>query len=78
MDKRATPRRTVRKAGIIEFGGGAFSCMIKDISTAGAALDVPSAASIPDRFTLVVPADDLHFRCHAIWRKEMRIGVAFE
>ncbi|HVX79401.1 MAG TPA: PilZ domain-containing protein [Bradyrhizobium sp.] len=78
MDKRATPRRVVRKPGIIEFGGGAFSCMVRDLSTAGAALDVPSVAGIPDRFTLAVPADDLHFQCHVIWRKEMHMGVSFE
>jgi hypothetical protein len=78
MDKRVTPRRPVRKPGIIEFGGGAFSCMVRDLSTAGAALDVPSVVGIPDRFTLVVSADDLHLQCHVVWRKEMRIGVSFE
>jgi hypothetical protein len=52
--------------------------MVRDLSTAGAALDVPSVVGIPDRFTLVVSADDLHLQCHVVWRKEMRIGVSFE
>jgi hypothetical protein len=78
MDKRAAPRRPVRKAGTIEFSGAAFSCMVRNLSTSGAALDVPSVIGIPDRFTLVIATDDLHFRCHTIWREEMRVGVAFE
>lgn len=78
MDKRAAPRRPVRKAGTIEFSGAAFSCMVRNLSTSGAALDVPSVIGIPDRFTLVIPTDDLQFRCHTIWREEMRVGVAFE
>src|SRR4051794_30769208 len=78
MDKRAAPRRQVRKVGTIEFGGGAFSCMVRDLSSAGAALDLPSAAGIPDHFVLIVPADGLRFGCHTIWRKETRIGIRFD
>jgi hypothetical protein len=36
------------------------------------------AGSIPDRFTLVVRTDQLKRPCHVIWRKEKRIGVAFD
>jgi PilZ domain len=68
----------VRKAGTIEFSGAAFSCMVRNLSTSGAALDVPSVIGIPDRFTLTIPTEDLHFPCHTIWREEMRVGVAFE
>jgi hypothetical protein len=33
---------------------------------------------IPDRFTRVVPSDQLKRPCHVAWRKERRIGVAFD
>ena len=52
------------KPGTIEFGGGAGSCMVRNVSTLGAALD-----------TLV--ADGSHRTCQIIWRKR-RIGVEFD
>jgi hypothetical protein len=33
---------------------------------------------IPDRFTLIVPTDQLKRRCHIVWRKQKRIGIAFD
>jgi hypothetical protein len=76
MDKRSSPRRRVLKAGTIEFGGGAFSCAIRDRSDTGAMLDVPSPIGIPDHFVLVT--DSSRIPCRVIWRKEKRIGVTFE
>ena len=32
----------------------------------------------PDRFTLFVPSEHLKRPCHIVWRKEKRIGVAFD
>lgn len=77
MEKRAAERRRVLKTGVIEFPGGAFSCMVRNLSEAGAALDVPYSIGIPDRFTLVVSAEGGRFFCRAVWRKERRIGVMF-
>lgn len=44
----------------------------------GAALDVSSPIGIPEHFTLVLAADGHHKPCHVVWRKEKRIGVAFD
>jgi PilZ domain len=78
MDKRAAPRNRVLKAGTIEFGGGAITCMVRNISNSGAALDVTSSVGVPEHFMLVFLADGLHLPCHVIWRKEKRIGIAFD
>lgn len=78
MERRAAQRRPVRKAGMIEFPGGAFSCMVRDLSEAGAALDVPSSSGIPDHFTLLVSGRSDIVRCRSVWRTERQIGVAFE
>ena len=32
----------------------------------------------PDRFNLFFKADAIKIPCHVIWRKEERIGVAFD
>ena len=68
----------VLKAGSIEFGRGAMDCTIRNISETGAALEVVSPLYIPDRFTLVVQTAQLNRPCHIVWRREKRIGVAFD
>ena len=79
MDEhRTVPRNHVLKAGTIKFGGGAINCMVRNLSISGAALDVTPTVGIPEHFTLVFPADGLHMPCHVVWRKENRIGVAFD
>ena len=78
MDEhRTTPRHRVLKAGTIEFGGGAISCTVRNMSEAGAALDVISPVGIPEQFNLVLDADHSSHRCNIVWRKEKRIGVTF-
>ena len=80
MDEgRKAVRHRVLKAGTITFGGGAgISCTVRNLSDAGAALDVISPVGIPQQFVLVIEADDFTRPCRVIWRKERRIGVRFE
>jgi hypothetical protein len=78
MDRRSAQRRPVRKAGMIEFPGGAFSCMVQNLSDAGAALDVPSSVGIPEYFTLMIVERGDAVQCRAVWRTERQIGVTFE
>ena len=72
------PRRRVLKSGTIEFGGGGIDCTVRNLSETGAALEVVTPLFIPDRFTLFVPSEQLKRPCHIVWRKERRIGVAFD
>ena len=79
MDEhRIAPRHRVLKAGSIIFGGGAIDCTVRNLSETGAALEVVTPLFIPDRFTLVVPSDQLKRPCRVAWRKDRRIGVAFD
>ena len=73
---RVAQRHRVLKAGTIEFNGGGIDCMVRNLSTSGAALDVTSPIGIPERFTLA--ANGSRHPCHVVWRKEKRIGVAFD
>jgi hypothetical protein len=77
-EHRIAPRRRMFKAGTIEFGGGGMDCTVKNLSDTGAALEVLSPLYVPDRFTLFVPTDQLKRRCHVVWRKQRRIGIAFD
>ena len=76
--QRIAPRRRILKAGSIESGGGVIDCIVRNLSETGAALEVVSPLFIPDRFTLIVPTDQLKQRCHIVWRKQKRIGIAFD
>ena len=78
VETRIAPRYRVLKAAKIEYGGATIDCTVRDLSITGAALEVPNQIGIPAKFTLVVPGDGLHLPCHVVWRKEFRIGVAFD
>ena len=77
-EHRVALRQRVLKAGTIEFGGGAIDCIIRNLSATGAALEVASPLGIPDKFMLVVRAEEHPRPCHVAWRKEKRIGIAFD
>ncbi len=77
-DKRGALRRRVIKSGKITFGGGAISCVVRNVSAGGALLEVESPVGVPDHFTLVYDADGARQPCRTVWRKPNRIGVAFE
>jgi hypothetical protein len=77
-EHRTAPRQRRLKAGTISFGGGAIDCTVRNVSEAGAALDVTSPVGIPERFTLLMEADHNKLACRVVWRKEKRIGVRFE
>ena len=79
MDEhRVAARHRVLKAGTISFGGDGIDCTVRNLSETGAALEVITPLFIPDRFTLIIPTDQLRRPCHIVWRKENRMGVAFD
>jgi hypothetical protein len=78
-EHRTARRHRVLKGGTIAFNGAAgISCTVRNLSETGAALDVISPVGIPAAFTLVIDGDNVAKPCHVVWRKEKRIGVAFD
>lgn len=77
-EKRIASRHRVLKAGKISFDGGTIDCTVRNISKTGAALEVANPMGIPRTFILVIEADRVRRLCHVIWRKEKRMGVAFD
>jgi hypothetical protein len=65
-------------SGAIEFASSTTSCLIRNISISGAAIDVNNPDDIPERFNHVFKADGTHIPCHVIWRQADQIGVAFD
>ena len=75
---RKYQRHRVLKGGTISVNRtGGIDCTVRNISDAGACLEVVSPLGIPDDFDLVITDGHSHHACHVIWRHEKRIGVAF-
>ncbi|RZN10297.1 PilZ domain-containing protein [Bradyrhizobium genosp. SA-3] len=78
VETRRAPRFRVAKPAQIERGGDKIPCVIRNISTSGAALQLShSTDRIPTAFTLIIPEDDLMLPCRVVWRTPFRIGVTF-
>jgi hypothetical protein len=78
IEKRRTPRFRVLKGATIVSRGNGLACTVRNISTDGAALDFASPVSVPPSFTLVIETNQFMRRCHPVWSKDKRIGVAFD
>ena len=77
-ERRGEARHRTLKAGTIEFKhAGGISCTVRNLSNAGACLEVVSPLGIPDDFTLAIESDHVARQCHVRWRAANRIGVAF-
>jgi hypothetical protein len=76
-EARKANRRRVLDMAMIRFGDMSVSCVIRDLTDAGAALDVGTQSDIPDQFTLIVVAKKKTYSCNVEWRKDRRIGVSF-
>jgi hypothetical protein len=68
----------VLRIGTIKFvGGGAIDCMVRNLSSTAASLEVSDGDGIPERFISVVLGDGLHLPCRIVRRKGHGIGVTF-
>lgn len=77
-ERRKTPRHRTLKAGSITFNkDGGFTCRVRNLSQAGACLEVASQIGIPDDFVLKIESDHMEQPCHVIWRTATRMGVEF-
>jgi PilZ domain len=77
-ERRRVQRHRTLKAGSISFNRAAgIDCRVRNLSPAGACLEVASQIGIPDDFVLVVDSDHLQQSCHVIWRTATRMGVEF-
>lgn len=78
VERRKVPRHRTLKAGNIRFNrAGSIDCRVRNLSPAGAMLEVAGQLGIPHEFALVIEADHFRQNCRVIWRAQTRLGVAF-
>jgi hypothetical protein len=78
-EQRKKPRHRAFKAGRIVFNQrrSVLDCTVRNLSSTGACLDVPSAVGVPDVFELIIESESTTRACRIAWRSERRIGVHF-
>jgi PilZ domain len=78
MEERRKHQRTdVNEPGLVSAGGSVMSCIVRNISRDGAAIDVENPAFVPARFRLVMENGASVHECSVAWIQDKRIGVSF-
>lgn len=76
-EKRKYQRTEIDEPAYVTSAGSVMSCMVRNISPEGAAIDVENPAFVPAHFRLVMASDSSIRECDVIWIQQKRIGVAF-
>ena len=77
-EKRKFPRTEIEEPAFVSAGGSVMSCMVRNISPEGAAIDVDNPAFVPRQFRLVMAKDrSVVHECRVAWIQENRIGLTF-
>ena len=78
MDERRKHQRIeTNEPAFVSAGSSVISCVVRNISPEGAAIDVDNPAFVPARFRLVM-ADGVTVRdCSVAWIQKNRIGLIF-
>ena len=76
-ERRKHPRTDVDEPAYVSSAGSVMSCMVRNISAEGAAIEVENAAFVPPRFRLVMANDCSVRECSIVWIQRNRIGVTF-
>jgi hypothetical protein len=76
-EKRKHPRVEIEEPAYVSSGGSIMSCVVRNISPEGAAIDIENPAFVPERFRLVVARDSTVYECRIAWIQQKRIGLTF-
>jgi hypothetical protein len=76
-ERRKHSRTDINEPGLVSAGGSVMSCVVRNISPEGAAIDVENPAFVPARFRLVMANGTIVHECRVAWIQKRRIGVSF-
>jgi hypothetical protein len=78
-EKRKYLRTEIDEPAYVSSGGSVMSCVVRNISPAGAAIDVDNPAFVPQHFRLVMAKDpSVVHECRVAWIQKNRIGLTFK
>ena len=76
-ERRRFHRTAIEEMAYVSSGGSVMSCVVRNISPEGAAIDVENPAFVPARFRLVMAKDNSVHECMIAWIRQNRIGLIF-
>jgi len=76
-EKRKYQRTEINERAYVSSAGSVMSCMVRNISPEGAAIDVENPAFVPAHFRLVMASGSSIHECRIVWIQQKRIGVTF-
>jgi hypothetical protein len=76
-ERRKYPRTEINEPAYVSSGGSVMTCVVRNISPEGAAIDVENPAFVPARFRLVMAKDSSVHECAVAWIQKNRIGLTF-
>jgi hypothetical protein len=77
-EKRKHARTEIDEPAYVSSGGSVMSCVVRNISREGAAIDVDNPAFVPRHFRLVMAKDpSIVHECRVAWIQKNRIGLTF-
>jgi hypothetical protein len=79
QDRRKVARSRVLREGKILLNNhrSVIDCVVRNLSEAGACLEVASVIGVPPTFDLQIDHEAISRQCRAIWHAQNRIGVEF-
>jgi hypothetical protein len=76
-EKRKYQRSEVNEPAYVSAGGSVMSCVVRNISPEGAAIDIEDPAFVPARFNLVMSKGTVVRECQVVWLQDKRVGITF-
>jgi hypothetical protein len=76
-ERRKHPRTEINEPALVSASGSVMSCVVRNISPDGAAIDVENPAFVPARFRLVMANGATVHECSVAWIQKNRIGLTF-
>jgi hypothetical protein len=79
MEKQRVRRISTLKTAHVVFndGGSVIDCIVRNLSSSGALLVLPSVLAVPETIELLIDSDGSLREARTIWKGHDRIGVAF-
>jgi hypothetical protein len=77
-ERRRQPRTEINVPALVSAGGRVMTCVVRNISPDGAAIDVENSAFIPARFRLVMDNGAKVYDCTVAWIQKNRMGLVFD
>jgi hypothetical protein len=79
-DRRTESRRDVKLPAFLYDSNGAqlLACTLRNISAAGAGLELATAGALPSMFLLsLTRGGAVRRRCQTVWQDQERVGLRF-